>query len=376
MTKQEIIDTLTSLSEFSYPAPIPNTSKKKNALIVSNRLMKNGAPMALLSYLRALKEEYDFFVIGMGDGELRPVYEAEGFSVHLGVAADYNNDSFLQILDEMDFLLCSTVVTAEFVCFAYQRTIPTIWWIHEAYAFLSQAVPYVDIDHCKSDNIRIVASSKTAKQDFETLYGLSCGLLHVRVEDRYQDRNFFHDCGKPVTFFMPASMEYIKGPDVLAKAILKLPASYMARSRFIFAGPGDSSQPQYLDMIKKLDHVCDNVQYLGILSHDDVFEVCYQSDCVIAPSRTDSLPATIIEGMVFADIGICSDAAGISAYIDSGVNGYVFESENVEQLREVLMHIIDHVDELFEVRIQARALYENCFSPDACMRQIRRLLPD
>ena len=85
--------------------------------------------------------------------------------------------------------------------------------------------------------------------------------------------------------------------------------------------------------------------------------------CVLATSRVDATPTSIVEAMMFGRIVLVSDAAGISRYLTDCVNAFVFPSENEEELMKRLMLIIHDPDQLKQMGEKARTVYEEFFSP-------------
>ncbi len=369
-----IYNELSKLSETTYKPANYIFNKKPYIIVVSHHLKKDGAPMALLTFLHLIKEQYNIFIISPDDGPIRTDYINEGFCVFIGSVDKYNNNQFKAILNSASFYLCNTVVSHLFVILAYKLQVPTLWWIHEAEVYLTNCIPYLMPDYYSSPNIKIACSSKVVQPFIQELLNLPCYNLTVPVLDKFIDRDFFHTDNKPVVFFMPASLEESKGPDILAKAIVSLPEKYLKQSEFYFAGPIAKTQLQYHEIIMKISSVLNNVHYLGILSHEEVIEFNYSADCVIAPSRTDSLPATIIEGIMCGNIGIVSDHAGISTYMENAINGYIFHSENHNELKDIIIHIIDNIDELIETRINGRELYEKTFSPQSVLDKFHTIM--
>lgn len=374
MTNAEIRQVLDNLSTHSYTASISDNREKKTAIVVSHCMQKNGAPMALLSYIKQLKEEYEIFILSPSDGPIREDYVSAGFSVYIGQPEDYHSDTFRSILSAMNFYLCNTIITHKYIFLAYNQSVPTIWWIHEPPEHIELCLPYLQSEYYCSPNIMIATVSKPSQAAITQLLHLPCSILPIIVEDAFATRNFYHHDNRAVQFFIPSSLSMIKGPDILAKAIMSLPKSYLDRSEFYFAGAQDKTQPEYYNIIQKLDHIYNNVHYLGFISHDEIIHMNQMADCVVAPSRTDCLPTTIVEGMMMGNVCICSNHAGVSKFMHNKVDGFIFDLQNTEELTDLIKYVIDHIDELQELRINGRALYETLFSKEASLNIFNKLL--
>lgn len=377
MTNQEILKVLSSQSKSFFDCEetvSPEFQSKKPAIVVSHCMDQNGAPMALLSYLKSLQDTYALFVISPCDGDLREAYLSAGFPVFIVSAEQLYTEAFRMLLSNVSFYLCNTIVTHKYVFLAYKQTVPTIWWIHEAEQYISNCLPYLDTTYYSSPNITIAGASKASQNAITQLLHLPCHILPIITDDFFAERDLMHREDEPVRFFMPANLTSIKGPDILAKAIMALPKHYLDRAEFYFAGAPDLSQPGYCAIIEKLASLYDNVHYLGFISHDEIIHMNQIADCVVAPSRTDCLPTTIVEGMMMGNVCICSNHAGISKFMHNKVDGFIFDLQNTEELTDLIKQVIDHIDELQELRINGRALYETLFSKEASLNIFNKLL--
>ncbi len=55
------------------------------------------------------------------------------------------------------------------------------------------------------------------------------------------------------------------------------------------------------------------------------------------------MPTVCAEAMMHSVPCILSDAAGTAAYVEDGVNGLVFQSENVQELSEKIKWCMNHI---------------------------------
>ena len=81
----------------------------------------------------------------------------------------------------------------------------------------------------------------------------------------------------------------------------------------------------------------------------------------MTPSRHDCLPAVVIEVMMYEYISIQSDVCGTTYYIKDGVNGFKFESENIDELTSKIIWCIKHPEKVHDMGLNARRIYENVF---------------
>ena len=110
------------------------------------------------------------------------------------------------------------------------------------------------------------------------------------------------------------------------------------------------------------------------MSRAELYEEYEKADCIISPSRDDPMPVVLTENMRIGNICMCSTATGTSSYIENGVNGFVFESENIEEIAKQIMYVVDHKNQLFNIGENSRKIYEDNFSRTVFEENIKKLL--
>jgi glycosyltransferase involved in cell wall biosynthesis len=99
------------------------------------------------------------------------------------------------------------------------------------------------------------------------------------------------------------------------------------------------------DLKKKLEEIIyDNnlenkVNFLGFKKN--IQKYIFDSDFVILPSKKEGFGISIIEAFSCGVPAIGSNAGGIKEIIDDGENGFIFESNNMDNLIQVLNRVIN-----------------------------------
>ena len=86
----------------------------------------------------------------------------------------------------------------------------------------------------------------------------------------------------------------------------------------------------------------------------NIFEIYKISDIVILPSRVDPFPLVMLEAGLMKKPFIGSMVDGISEFIQDGINGLLFESENAKELSFLILSLIND-------REKAKQLGENLY---------------
>lgn len=344
---------------------------KKNALVVSHELKRGGAPLVLLEMIDLLLEDYNVTLISIEDGELRDSFLECGIDVLVGNILSYAKCP-KGVWHSFDLVFLNTILTHSFLACFQNTNVPVLWWLHEPellfQATYGRCIPFGVL----SDNIRVLPVTRETQQCIRKYYGIQTDILHMGLADRFSGE-FPREDGK-VRFFQPAKFQQVKGQDIMAQAIIALPAEYMSKTEFYFAGCEDDKNPEYYQLIEKLSVALPNVFMLGERSREEIYDYYQQVDCIVAPSRADATPTTIVEGMMFHKITLCSNATGISKYLEDGISGYIVEAENVSQLRDKIMYIVDHKEEWDKVKDAGRSIYLQQFEKNQVKEQLSGII--
>lgn len=346
--------------------------QKKNLLVVSHSLLTGGAPIVLCELVDSLKERYNVFFIAMNEGELDEAFISKGIDIFVGRAEQFE-ELKRRFVEWFDAVFLNTLVSFPFIPFFQDTKVPTLVWIHEPEEIFERAYGrMIPMDKWSNNIIPLGVSSEPCKS-MKKYYGIYADRLPVGLSDCYKETEEKKRKGK-TTFFFPATIQYLKGHDILFDAIEQMPESLKQKCEFVLAGAlgTDEEINRRLNEIER--EYPDLIKYLGVLPRADVYMKYNESDCVISLSRKDSLPTTIAEGMMHRRICLCSDATGISENISNGKNGFVFKSENITDFINQIDYIQEHIDELDNIRDNARKTFLMIFDRDTILTKIYNIL--
>lgn len=344
---------------------------KKNMLIISHNLDRGGAPLVLLELIDFFKNKYNLVFISLKDGNLAKEFLQKDINIYIASAVQMAK-CCKSLWDSLGMVFLNTILSYGFVPFFQNKTIPVIWWLHEPEIVFTRYYNIVTHFSLLSPNFKILSVSHTTHDCIKKYYNVESSILHLGLMDKFSDEVKYNN--SKVRFFLPAKFQLVKGQDIIAQAIIDLPDEYLKKSEFVFAGPMDEAQPEYYQLIQKLSVALDNVRMLGEISKEEVYEWYKKVDCVVAPSRADATPTTIVEGMMFRNICLCSDATGISQYMCDGKNGFIVPSEDVDALKEKIMYIIDNIHDLEDIRDKGREIYLKYFDRNVTMKLLEEMM--
>ena len=338
----------------------------KKALVITPDMELNGAQTVLSELLLLLEDTYSISMISPSDGKYKKMYNGRGYSVEIRPYVVGDRTFRHRLQTEYDLVLMNSSSVTPYIYYFINTDVNVLWWLHESKPQLVTENNMIN-PQLLSENIRIFGVTEAVKAGINELYGFDIDILHAPIAECREDYvesevGIDVPSGKTI-FFIPAAFTPIKGQDVLLKTILSLSESMMDKAEFVFSGYQLPGQEAYYKDIKNIISRLPNVIDLGSIERNEVYNWYNKCDCVIAPSRVDSLPTSIIESLMFKKYALVSNNTGISYYMKDCVNGFVFGNE--EELLKRIMLIIEDGKSLGEIAEAGYGLYKERFSPEA-----------
>jgi len=107
----------------------------------------------------------------------------------------------------------------------------------------------------------------------------------------------------------------------------------------------------------------DNVEYLGQLDKDSVFEIINSSSFIIFPSECyENMPMVILESFASSKPVLASNLGAIKELVIDGVNGVLFEPGNPEDLAAKIAYLFSHKEERLIMGENAKEFYQERFN--------------
>ena len=391
---------------------IPEAAGQKHMAVFMHAMLTGGSQMAMLEMCRLLRNiGYQPWILAIHDGVVSERFVQEGFPCCIIGQPENRDDIRTFFLEAFDAVWLNSAKCYYFAYFFVNTSMPVIWWVHETEAWLASFNGYFPHPQGLSDNIRFAAPAVPVLEAIQNLYQEEAVLLPLAIRDEKtssgetlpqgspaisgmsQPQGAVASAGQdsasgsqdsasaaqatataPVRFFIPGTYMAIKGYDLMLKAIAMLPQAYRNRAQFTFCGFTYPDDEPYREGLRSIAEKMENVTMLGELSRDELYRHYAACDCVVAPSRVDSGPMTVIEAMMFEKLTIVSDAAGISRLMTDCVNGFVFPSDNAEELMKRIMLIIADKEALQPVAARGKQCYLEHFSPEVVEERLRELL--
>lgn len=184
-----------------------------------------------------------------------------------------------------------------------------------------------------------------------------CGLPDngARYVDRFKDRA---SPGRIGLLFVGA-VSAGKGIMVLLQACARLKESGFD---FGLQVVGRFNSPEFEIECKSFVEACgisDNVEFLGVLTGDDKWDIFCNSDIFCFPSfySAENQPLVILEAMQFGLPTVACDWRGISTMVHDGETGYIVPVRDSEALAEGISSLIRNPKLRLEMGARARGVF-------------------
>ncbi|WP_026509893.1 glycosyltransferase family 4 protein [Butyrivibrio sp. LC3010] len=260
-------------------------------------------------------------------------------------------------LDKYDLVIVNSV---DLILFATEicSIKKTILWIHDPPSRINTVKESYNFKPDWEDNLIVYAVSDLAKKSFINFFPTvkNVGILHYGIHG-YSISTGKKERREKLHFAVIGAFSYIKGQDIMLDAIDLLPEDVQKKIEVWFVGTCDSQNP-LLSRIKASN--C--ASYKGYFEKDEMGALYESIDVVVSSSREDMLPTVLAEGMSHKKVCMTSDATGIATYIDDGISGLVFKSEDSCGLAKKIEWCIDHKDELKVIGERGRMIFEKYLS--------------
>ncbi len=129
-----------------------------------------------------------------------------------------------------------------------------------------------------------------------------------------------------------------KGVDLLIEAIKPLFDQHPNLLLTIIGG--GEMKPSLEGLVKSLG-LCERISFEGVLPSAEIPARVAAADLLVLPSRWDGWGLVVNEAFSVGVPVIVSDRCGAADLVRGGVNGYIFRSEDVSDLRRRLSQFID-----------------------------------
>jgi len=259
-----------------------------------------------------------------------------------------------------------------FLGMARVARVPVIIHLHgsEFAVFYGQSSPWVQcaVRHLFDKASAIVVLSSAWKDFVETLTIKPVNVIGNFVSDRLNVVRLATDRDPRKVLFMGQFGER-KGIYDLLPVFASL-AKRFPDARLVCGGNGE------VEKVRQRVHELaaeSSIDVPGWISGDEKTALLHECGIFVLPSYNEGLPMAIIEAMSFSMAVVSTTVGGIPELV-SQENGALVTPGDQAQLAEALSTILAMDDEqIAAMGASSRKVYENTFSPQRCMEDMRKI---
>ncbi|MEP5253960.1 MAG: glycosyltransferase family 4 protein [Winogradskyella arenosi] len=227
---------------------------------------------------------------------------------------------------------------------------------------------------------KVVANSETTKNQIINAYGINIknvvkipfwtDILALLKNDAIKKIE-----GVPKSIYTigcPGRMSPDKNQKIILQALTTLNKNSLTSIRLIYAG--DGSEKSNLQELSKTLKVSKQVEFLGVLSSEEMLKFYQDSDLIILPSLHEAFGLVFIEALALGVPVLVSDAFGALCFIDKKtphIKDIIFNPTDVNELTQKLADIVngDYLpSEYF------KNLYDTNFKKEVILNQVKALI--
>lgn len=156
---------------------------------------------------------------------------------------------------------------------------------------------------------------------------------------------------KDLTICSIGNLIPLKGHKYLLQAIKIASEKGVNNIKCVIAGRGYLEQ-ELKDLAKSLE-IEDKVEFTGYIPYEEIIALLQNSNAFILPSYYEALGCVYLEAMACGVASMGCYENGIDEVIENGVDGYLVENKNVEQIVDCIVELSDK-EKRKELGINAR----------------------
>lgn len=345
-------------------------TRANNTLIVSHDLSGSGAPKVVYDMVEVLlaKDHY-VLVVSPEDGPFRQHLLAIGADVIVDpLCITGTNVDFLALARRFETVILNTVVTWRILNQVADAS-NVYWYVHETELVGHLARLHPEIGQ-KAAAVGVWAGSAKAATALSAIGVKSTiieyGVAPSKIVTASRQKN-----AKTVIAVL-ATYEPRKGQDLAILAIHAMPREVRDLCEFRFAGR-INDQP-FFDALLAIDEDLSMVSHKGALTLEEYQRNLLDADIILCPSRDDTLPLVSLDALANGKILVCTPMVGTSAYLQTGVSGFVARSGTPTHIADALMRAVAAQPTWPQISRAAVELFKTSFSKERFAEQIGKLL--
>lgn len=227
--------------------------------------------------------------------------------------------------------------------------------------YYKKIFPFVYRFHSVSNSIALIASNYGAtRSKLFTIYSsVANELLQQPIKKRDTD-----NCLKIIVV---GRFHWVKGYRYLLDALYQIKLRGHNFNVQLIAG---AEVPEEISFAINQYNLHGNISVFNNIPHNEVLKSIQESDLLVLPSIDEGIANVVLEAMALGTIVISSDCGGMQEAIENGVNGFLYENRNVDDLvsRLINFYLLNSTAK-YNLALNARQTILEKFSNERMLNQ-------
>ncbi|MCI9396482.1 MAG: glycosyltransferase [Lachnospiraceae bacterium] len=337
-------------------------------LLMSHNLDLNGAALALF-YMAQILVKKGFFIlfVSWSDGALRQHLCEHNIPAIIDPNLQMKTQREAEWTHGFHRIICNTLNYYQFLSDRNMGD-KVIWWLHDPLMFYKSLDKEL-MHRIRKENLEVYAVSPIAEAAFRRYFPdfdvkqLKYGIPDVLLEKQRHEK---------LKFIVIGNVQAYKGQDILIQALKVLDKKSREHICVEIVGFRPSA---YANAVKEAaESIRDTIHFIPPVDRGEIHRLLDEADVLVCPSIEDTMSIATNEGMQHCLPCIVSDTAGVAAYIEDGVNGFVVGHGDAGMLADRIRWCIEHRDRLEQMGKNARKIYEKHFSMEVFEENLTELV--
>ncbi|WP_353931817.1 glycosyltransferase family 4 protein [Okeanomitos corallinicola TIOX110] len=210
---------------------------------------------------------------------------------------------------------------------------------------------------CKADYVSGLAAKVVAPNAYTIIYnGIEIDKFSSNL-DQQKARKIFNIEPEKIIFGNVARLHPQKGHKILLQALAKIVNSY-TNTHLLIVGDGEIRE-ELIKIAQELG-IKNHVSFLGARS--DIYEFLSAIDIFVLPSLWEGQPIALLEALAMGKPCIASNVNGIPEIINNGINGYLVNPNDVDNLYELMTSLILDKQKFEQFSVNGKITVSDMFS--------------
>lgn len=350
------------------------SDKKKCIFLISHNYTYTGIAVALKNMANVLKKMgYSVLMASMEDGPFTAELELEKIDYVTDLMFGYETPSFIDTLKQFEAIVIGTFCLYRLVETLEDVLPPIFWWIHESDGnFIGrERLPH------KEDTTFLAGGNRVKRVFLEHYQDVTIRKLQYCIPDFHEEKPANSHSKKNnayLTLAVIGTIDRRKAQDILMEAIMAMPLPYQNKLKVFMVGRLTKNDIDFAEKLRRQQKQICNLEWIQEMTQEQLDDFYEDIDLLVCPSRDDPMPIVVTQAMMHGKVCVISDEVGQAEFIRQQENGFVFPCEDVNELRRILMWLIDNKEQISEIGEESRKIYESEFSEAVMEQQLRTIL--